>query len=117
MRASRPRRGEVWLVDLSPTRGHEQAGVRPAVVVSADLFNSGPAGLVVVLPMTTTRRGIPLHVRVDPPEGGVRQQSFVKCEDIRSIANERLVERWDALSLGTMALIEDRLLILLDLGW
>ena len=117
MRTSRPRRGEVWLVDLNPTRGHEQAGIRPAVVVSADLFNRGPTGLVVILPMTTTRRGTPFHVEVESPEGGVRQRSFVKCEDIRSIAHERLVERWGALSLGTMALIEDRLLILLDLGW
>jgi mRNA interferase MazF len=31
----------VWLVDLDPTRGHEQAGVRPAVVVSTDVFNAG----------------------------------------------------------------------------
>jgi mRNA interferase MazF len=67
-----PARGDIWFLDLNPTRGHEQAGVRPAVVVSADLFDQGPAGLVVVLPMTTTWRRIPLHVSVEPPEGGVR---------------------------------------------
>jgi len=43
----KPARGEIWLVDLNPTRGHEQAGKRPALVVSVDLFNFGPAELVV----------------------------------------------------------------------
>jgi mRNA interferase MazF len=115
MRPPGPARGEVWLVDLNPTRGHEQAGVRPAVVVSVDLFNRGPAGLAVVLPMTTTWRRVPLHVSVEPPEGGVRQRSFVKCEDIRSVAIERLIQSWGALSPPTMAAIEDRLRILLGL--
>jgi len=46
-----PSRGEVWLVDLNPARGHEQAGIRPGLVVSVDPFNHGPAGLVVLLPV------------------------------------------------------------------
>jgi mRNA interferase MazF len=108
-------RGEVWLVELGPTRGHEQAGRRPALVVSHDRFNRGAAGLVVVLPMTTRERRIPLHVSVDPPEGGVRDRSFVKCEDIRSISDRRLIERWGSVGPPTLALVEDRLRILLDL--
>lgn len=115
MTASRPSRGEVWLVDLSPTRGHEQAGRRPAVVVSTDAFNHGPAGLVVVLPLTTTQRGTPLHVPIEPPCGGVSRPSYAKCEDVRSISTNRLAERWGTLDDETMALIEDRLRILLDL--
>ena len=110
-----PARGEVWLVDLNPTRGHEQAGVRPCVVVSVDSFNSGPAGLLVVLPMTTTARGIPLHVSVIPPDGGVRRPSFVKCEDVRSVSSDRLIERWGTLANETMASVSDRLRVLLDL--
>ena len=43
-----PARGEVWSVDLDPVRGHEQAGTRPALVVSVDEFNEGPADLVVI---------------------------------------------------------------------
>jgi mRNA interferase MazF len=108
-------RGEVWLVDLNPTRGHEPAGRRPAVVVSVDPFNHGPAGLAVVLPVTTTHRGIPLHVPLDPPEGGLRQRSFVKCEDIRSISAERLIQRWGAVSEPALREIEDRLRIRLGL--
>src|SRR6185295_5268066 len=51
-------RGEVWLADLDPTRGHEQAGRRPVLIVSDDVFNAGAAELVVVLPMTSTLRPI-----------------------------------------------------------
>ncbi len=110
-----PSRSEVWLVDLDPARGHEQAGRRPCLVVSVDLFNHGPAGLALVLPMTTRLRGIPFHVGVDPPEGGVRVRSFIKCEDLRSVSKERLVERWGEIEPTTMRQVEDRLRILLGL--
>jgi len=108
-------RGAVWLATLSPTRGHEQAGVRPIVIVSDDTFNRGPSGLVVIVPMTTTWRGVPLHIPVDPPEGGLRRRSVIKSEDVRSISTERLIEYWGMLSAPTMAIVEDRLRILLRL--
>ena len=103
-----PARGEVWLVDLSPIRGHEQAGRRPALVVSDDLFNRGPAGLAIVLPMTSTVRSIPSHVAVSPPEGGLKTKSAVLCEAIRSISTDRLIQRWGALAPATLATVEDR---------
>lgn len=110
-----PSRGEIWMVDLNPTRGHEQAGVRPALVVSVDTFNHGPAGLAVVLPVTSRARGIPLHVSVDPPEAGLSTKSFIKIEDVRSVAVERLTRRLGKVSAATIAQAEDRLRILLGL--
>jgi mRNA interferase MazF len=110
-----PSRGEIWLVDLNPVRGHEQGGKRPGLVVSVDLFNHGPAGLVVLLPVTTKKKGIPFHVEINPPEGGVQEKSFIKCEDIRSVSKERLAARIGAVSPNTMATVEDRLRILLNL--
>lgn len=112
---AKPRRGEVWLVDLNPARGHEQAGKRPALVISVDLFNSGPAGLVVILPVTTKDKKIPLHVKISPPEGGVKVTSFVKCEDIRSVSTERLLAQLGEVSQDTIAAVEDRVRILLGL--
>ena len=110
-----PARGEVWYVDLNPVRGHEQAGRRPALVISVDRFNLGPAGLAVVLPVTSREKGIPFHVEMIPPEGGLREHSYVKCEDVRSVATERLCGRLGAVSPQTMAAVEDRLRILLGL--
>lgn len=110
-----PSRGEVWLVDLNPTRGHEQTGTRPGLVLSVDLFNHGPAGLVVILPLSTVAKGIPFHVELNPPEGGLKQKSFVKCEDVRSVAKDRLLRRYGTVSPRTMAAVEDRLRILLNL--
>jgi mRNA interferase MazF len=110
-----PSRGEVWVVSLDPTKGREQAGKRPALVLSVDPFNQGPADLIVVLPITSKAKGIPFHVNVKPPEGGLKQESFIKCEDVRSISKERLSQRLGAVTTKTMKLVEDRVRILLGL--
>lgn len=93
-----PERGEVWLVDFDPIRGHEQAGKRPALILSTNLLNHGPPGLVIARPLTGQFRNVRSHVRVDPPEAGLKAVSYVKCEDIRSIAKERLIRRWGRVS-------------------
>jgi mRNA interferase MazF len=105
-----PRRGEVWVAQLNPTRGHEQAGRRPVLIVSVNPFNASPAGLVYIAPFTRTVRGIPLHVPVAPPEGGLRAASAILCDAVRSISVERLDEGpWGSVSSATMSLVEDRL--------
>lgn len=113
--ARQPQWAEVWLVKLDPTLGHEQAGVRPALIVSDNGFNQSRAGLTIVAPMTTAYKGIPWHVQVGPPEGGVRETCYIKCDDVRSIATERLIRRWGVISVGTMDLVADRLRILFRL--
>ncbi len=110
-----PSRGEVWLADLNPTRGHEQRGRRPVLIISEDIFNKGPAELVIVLPMTSKIRGIPSHVEVTPPEGGLKSPSAIMCEAVRSISNERLSRRFRKISPTTLAEVEDRLAILIGL--
>jgi mRNA interferase MazF len=110
-----PARGEVWTVNLDPVRGREQAGTRPALVVSVEAFNRGPADLVVVLPITSQAKGIPFHVEVRPPEGGLTLTSFIKCEDVRSISKERLRRRCGQVSPESLVQVEDRLRILLSL--
>ncbi len=115
MSPERPSRGEVWMVDLDPTRGHEQAGVRPGLIVSVDAFNHGPAELVILVPITTRDRGIPFHVRIEPKEGGLSRASFAKSEDVRSVSSGRLVRRMGVVSAETMGAVEDGLRVLLNL--
>ncbi len=115
MNVIRPKRGEVWIINLDPTKGREQAGKRPALVLSVDQFNHAPAELVVILPITSKAKGIPLHVVVTPPEGGLSQPSFIKCEDVRSVSKERLLNKLGAVTAQTMATVEDRIKRLLRL--
>ena len=110
-----PFRGEVWSLSLDPSRGHEQAGTRPALIISVDEFNQGPAELIVVLPITTKERRIPFHVKLEPPEGGLKSKSFVKCEDVRSVSKDRLGDRFGTVSAETIAEVEFRLRVLLKL--
>src|SRR5213593_2365196 len=86
-----PHRGEIGLADLRPTRGREQTGRRPVLVLSVDFFNAGPANLIVVLPLTSTQRDIPLHVKVKKGDGGTRNDSAILCEAIRSVSKDRLI--------------------------
>jgi mRNA interferase MazF len=68
-----------------------------------------------VLPLTRTKRGIPFHVEVRPPEGGLRGASYVLCDQIRTVAKERLGARRGEMSETTMHRIVERLRVLLDL--
>ena len=61
-----PKRGDVILVDFSPTEGHEQSGFRPALVLSPESYNR-PAGLALVYPITSRQKGYPFEVEI--PDG------------------------------------------------
>jgi len=112
-----PLRGDVWVVDLDPTRGHEQAKSRPCIIASDDRFNRSASGLVVIVPLTSVDRGIPWHVRVAPEDGGVRQESWAMVDQVRTVSRERLVgEPWGRTSSTVMAAIEERLRLLLGLA-
>jgi mRNA interferase MazF len=110
------RRGEVWLADLEPTRGNEQTGERPVLIVSADRFNQGRGRLVIAVPLTTRKRGLPVHVEVRPPDGGLRDVSFAMCEQVRSLAVERLgPQPFGTVPAAVLNSVQDRLRLLLGL--
>ncbi len=97
MARTRPRRGDVWLVDFGSPIGREQAGRRPAVIVSDDLMNIGSSGLVIVVPTTSRHRDLPSHVEIDSA-AGLDAPSFAKCEDVKSISTDRLTHVIGAVS-------------------
>ena len=49
--------------------------------------------MVIVIPCTTTQRGLPSHVEIDPSRSGLDEITYAKCEDINSVSEERLVAR------------------------
>ncbi|HUZ19800.1 MAG TPA: type II toxin-antitoxin system PemK/MazF family toxin [Acidimicrobiales bacterium] len=108
------RRGEIWLVDFGEPVGSERAGRRPAVVVSADALNESRAGVVIVVPCTTTRRDLPSHVELDPERCGLDEVSYAKCEDVKSVSERRLVARLAAANDEAFFAITRALRFLLD---
>jgi mRNA interferase MazF len=78
-------------------------------------FNQGPAGIVIVLPVTSRQRDIPTRVAISPPEGGLRVPSDILCDQVRAISSDRLVSRSGALAPATIGAIEVRLRALLGL--
>ena len=115
MNTPEPSRGEIWDLDFDPILGREQAGFRPALILSVDLFSQGPAELVVVVPLTRTDRKIRWHIGVRPPEAGLAVESFVQCENLRSVSKQRLKRRRGRVSADTLEQVEDRVRILLGL--
>ena len=107
--------GDIWFTDLDPTVGHEQAGQRPVLILSIDAFNRSLAGLVVILPITTRLRGIPWHVLVSPPEGGLTRPSAILCEAVRSVSKQCLQHRMGVIAPATLQAVRDRLRILMNL--
>lgn len=110
-----PRRGEVWDIDFDPVVGHEQGGRRPGLIVSVDPFNAGPSTLAFAIPMTRTDRGVPAHVPVAPPEGGLGTRSFILCDALRSISRQRLVRPRGQVAPDTMRAVDYWLRVLLNL--
>lgn len=104
------------MADLEPITGREQGGKRPCLVLSDDLFNHGPAELIVVLPVTSRKRDIPLRIPIEPPEGGLRVSSYIMPEMIRSISARRLSRRLGPISPEKMALVETHVSVLLRLA-
>ena len=97
------RHGEVWLIDFGEPIGREQAGRRPAVVVSADPLNESRAGVVIVVPCTTSHRGLPSHIEIEPGPSGLDEVSYAKCEDVKSISEQRLVARLGTVNLANQS--------------
>jgi mRNA interferase MazF len=110
-----PLRGDVWQVKFSPTRGREQDGSRPAMIVSVDKLNKGPAEVVIAIPITRTNRGIPFHVFVAKHEAGLDSDSYVMVEAIRSISKERLLHYRGALEPATIKTVEQIIRVLTGL--
>jgi mRNA interferase MazF len=82
-------RGEIRWADLTPTRGHEQAGLRPVIILSHDIFNER-SGTVIVMAITSQpqKAGFPLTVTLKT--GNLPKKSWIKISQIRTLSAERI---------------------------
>ena len=85
-------RGEVYWANLDPTKGHEQSGLRPVLVLSQDVFNDR-SGVVIAVALTSQpqKAGFPLTLPLSA--SALQKRSWVKISQIRTLSQERLGKR------------------------
>lgn len=87
-----PRRGEVWMVNFSSSRGSEQRGTRPALVIQNDVGNQY-AATTIIAAITSTIKIYPVTVPLKRGEGGLKRPSMVNLAQILTIDKSRLRRR------------------------
>ena len=88
-------RGEIYFVNLNPTKGREQAGTRPALILSINEINALPLVVTVIVGTKgeNIRRDYSTNVRVSPDESGLPLETVFLCFQIRSIDSSRIPEQ------------------------
>jgi mRNA interferase MazF len=81
---------QVWWVDFGTPIGHEQGGVRPAVVVGSTTHCRFPIDIVLVVPLTSRDRGLGHHVRIGSAASGLAHPSWARTEEITAVSTMRL---------------------------
>jgi mRNA interferase MazF len=100
-------RDDIWLVDFGDSSPGEPAHHRPALIVGpAPVFGTN-FPFAIVVPMTTTRRALALHVEVEPTaNNGLHETSYLQCELLRSINARRLITKLGVIDLATSTSVE-----------
>ena len=110
------KRGEIWWADLSPTKGTEQSGIRPVLVVQTDHINPYSPHTIVV-PFTTKirKKVLPSHVFIPAVKDNLPEDSVILCEQIRVIDKQRLVRKSGMLSKNRLLEVDSALRKILTL--
>ena len=101
-------RGEIRWADLNPTRGREQAGLRPVLILSHDVFNER-SGTVIAMALTSQpqRAGFPLTLELSSKD--LPKRTWVKISQIRTLVVERVGRRLGKVSPEELAQVIDGL--------
>ncbi len=108
-------RGEIWLAELNPVRGSEQAGTRPVLIMQTNAINRFTT-TVLAIPFTTNlrRAALPSCIQIAAGEGGLSSDSVALCHQLRVLDKTRLTKR-----LGTVndeVLVKVETCVLFTLG-
>ena len=90
-------RGDIYWADLNPTKGHEQSGRRPVLVLSHNVFNKN-SGTVIAVALTSQKQkaGFPLTLEIESAK--LDKQSWIKISQIRTLSTERIGKRLGSIS-------------------
>ncbi len=95
-------RGEIRWADLDPTRGHEQAGMRPVLILSQDVFNER-SGTVIAMALTSQRQRAGFPLTLELTSSSLPKQSWVKISQIRTLSVQRIGKRLAKVSAEELA--------------
>lgn len=111
------KRGDIFYVNLDPTKGSEQAGTRPVLVIQNDVGNQY-APTVIIAPLTTKSfsKHYPTNVHVPKGTAGLREDSTVLLSQIRTIDKSRLERKWGHLPSELMRQVNEAIQMSLGLG-
>ncbi len=85
-------RGEIRWADLNPVRGQEQAGLRPVLVLSHDVFNER-SGTVIAVALTSQEPSAGFPLTLESAARGLPKRSWIKISQVRTLAVERIGRR------------------------
>ena len=115
MTQQRFRRGDIWTVDREPVVGSEQGKARPALIIQNDIGNLYSPVLIVAALTSGEDARYDVEVEVKAPEGGLRRNSLVLLNQIRTIDKRRVGRHWGRLSGETMQRVDQAIRISLGL--
>lgn len=112
------RRGDMFYADLSPVIGSEQGGIRPVLIIQNDTGNKySPTVIAAAITSQMGKNKLPTHIELDSDEFGLKSDSVVLAEQIRTIDKSRLKEKIGHIDdLNTMNRINNALGVSFGLG-
>lgn len=88
------KRGDMFYADLSPVVGSEQGGIRPVLIIQNDLGNKySPTVIAAAITSQTNKNKLPTHIEIDANTEGLKSNSVILTEQIRTIDKSRLKEK------------------------
>ena len=88
------KRGDMFYADLSPVVGSEQGGIRPVLIIQNDTGNKySPTVIAAAITSQTGKAKLPTHIEIGSKEIGLKSESVVLAEQIRTIDKSRLKEK------------------------
>lgn len=88
------KRGDMFYADLSPVVGSEQGGIRPVLIIQNDLGNKySPTVIAAAITSQTNKAKLPTHIEIDSKDCGLKNNSVILTEQIRTIDKSRLKEK------------------------
>jgi mRNA interferase MazF len=109
-------RGEIWLANLDPTTGSEQAGTRPIIIFQQSTLSQFTS-TIITIPFTTNlrRSALPTCLLISGGQGGLSQDSVALCHQLRVLDKSRLIKKLGQLEPDAIAQLES--IVLFTLGY